>query len=61
MIRHMWRVSVRAASVIAAIHSLSAQAAPSGSMPMATQCDNLHFRSIGPAIMSGRIADLAVY
>src|SRR6187402_784929 len=23
--------------------------------------DNLHFRSIGPATMSGRIADLAVY
>jgi len=29
--------------------------------PTATQFDKLHFRSIGPAIMSGRIADLAVY
>ncbi|MEO7082721.1 MAG: hypothetical protein ABI442_17820 [Gemmatimonadaceae bacterium] len=28
---------------------------------VATQFDKLHFRSIGPAIMSGRIADLAVY
>src|SRR5689334_23984693 len=59
MIRHMWRVSIRAASVVAAMHSLSAQAAPP--MPVATQFDKLHFRSIGPAIMSGRIADLAVY
>src|SRR5512147_646549 len=29
--------------------------------PVATQFDKLHFRSIGPAIMSGRIADIAVY
>src|SRR5512133_3601474 len=61
MIRHMWRVSIRAASVVVAIQSLSAQAAPSGSIPVATQFDKLHFRSIGPAIMSGRIADIAVY
>ncbi|MEZ5320205.1 MAG: hypothetical protein R2752_22575 [Vicinamibacterales bacterium] len=30
-------------------------------MPVAGQFDGLHFRSIGPATMSGRIADLAVY
>ena len=29
--------------------------------PVATQFDKLHFRSLGPAIMSGRIADIAVY
>ena len=31
------------------------------SMPVAQQFEKLHFRSIGPAIMSGRIADIAVY
>jgi photosystem II stability/assembly factor-like uncharacterized protein len=31
------------------------------SAPVATEFEKLHFRSIGPAIMSGRISDLAVY
>ncbi|MDB4874201.1 MAG: hypothetical protein JWM41_647 [Gemmatimonadetes bacterium] len=31
------------------------------SAPVAQQFDKLHFRSIGPAIMSGRIADVAIY
>src|SRR5256885_1310532 len=44
---------VLACSLLAA--SLLAQA------PAATEFDKLHFRLIGPAIMSGRIADLAVY
>jgi photosystem II stability/assembly factor-like uncharacterized protein len=30
-------------------------------IPIAEEFDSLHFRSIGPATMSGRIADLAVY
>jgi len=30
-------------------------------IPVAVEFDSLHFRSIGPATMSGRIADLAVY
>lgn len=30
-------------------------------IPVATEFESLHFRSIGPATMSGRIADLAVY
>ena len=30
-------------------------------MPIATEFEGLHFRSIGPATMSGRISDLAVY
>ena len=29
--------------------------------PVATEFEKLHFRSIGPATMSGRVADLAVY
>lgn len=29
--------------------------------PVATEFNSLHFRSIGPATMSGRIADIAVY
>src|SRR3954471_12272150 len=29
--------------------------------PVAQQFEKLHFRSIGPAIMSGRIADITVY
>src|SRR3569623_800544 len=39
-----------------ATSSLGAQA-----VPVAQQFEKLHFRSIGPAIMSGRIADFAVY
>jgi len=31
------------------------------SVPVAQQFEKLHFRSVGPAIMSGRIADLTVY
>lgn len=30
-------------------------------IPVAEELNNLHFRSIGPATMSGRIADVAVY
>ena len=40
----------------------SAQPAPSPKLgPIATEFEGLHFRSIGPASMSGRVADLAVY
>src|SRR3954467_4380535 len=41
---------------LVAASSLGAQ-----TVPVAQQFEKLHFRSIGPAIMSGRIADLAVY
>src|SRR4029078_12251752 len=47
-------------AAIAAPLSLGSQLLAQGA-PIATQFDKLHFRSIGPAIMSGRIADLAVY
>jgi hypothetical protein len=49
-----------AAAVLAlASQPLSGQA-PAGA-PIADQFEKLHFRSIGPAIMSGRISDFAVY
>ncbi len=50
--------ALAAAFIVTAAPRLSSQA--SGA-PVATQFDRLHFRSIGPAIMSGRIADFAVY
>src|SRR5438105_717019 len=33
----------------------------SPAVPVATEFESLHFRSIGPASMSGRISDFAVY
>ncbi len=39
----------------------AAAAAPMAPVPVATEFDKLHFRSIGPATMSGRISDFAVY
>ena len=57
MVRH-FRHLIGASVVLAAgTQSLSAQTA----MPVAEQFKSLHFRSIGPATMSGRIADFAVY
>ncbi len=41
----------------ATVSRLGAQQA----IPVAEEFENLHFRSIGPAIMSGRISDFAVY
>src|SRR3954453_5992389 len=51
----MSRVGRVAVLLGAAAGTLSAQA------PVAQQFDKLHFRSVGPAIMSGRISDFAVY
>jgi hypothetical protein len=36
-------------------------AAQQANLPVAQEFEQLHFRSIGPAIMSGRISDFAVY
>jgi hypothetical protein len=47
-------------AALAALLAVGSQLLAQGA-PIATQFDKLHFRSIGPAIMSGRIADLAVY
>ena len=57
MMCHVRRVGLSAAIIAVASHLGFAQT----SAPVAQQFDKLHFRSIGPAIMSGRIADLAVY
>jgi photosystem II stability/assembly factor-like uncharacterized protein len=45
--------------VISAV--LIAGAASAQTVPVAQEFESLHFRSIGPAIMSGRIADFAVF
>jgi photosystem II stability/assembly factor-like uncharacterized protein len=57
MMCHVRRVGLSAAIIAVASHLGFAQT----SAPVAQQFDKLHFRSIGPAIMSGRISDLAVY
>src|SRR5215210_6090042 len=56
------RSRVRVAPALALVASLAASADAQGpSIPVAQEFDALHFRSIGPAIMSGRISDFAVY
>src|ERR1700709_1126171 len=57
MIRHARRLALSRAAVPVVAQPLFAQSA----VPVAQQFEKLHFRSIGPAIMSGRIADFAVY
>ena len=57
MIRHASRVALSALTLC----SISGLGFAQGSTPIAQQFEKLHFRSIGPATMSGRIADLAVY
>src|SRR5688572_6431060 len=47
-----------AAALSAITHPIAAQNA---AIPVAQEFERLHFRSIGPATMSGRITDLAVY
>src|ERR1043166_8660077 len=48
-------------SVVAASFVALSIAHGQSSIPVATEFEHLHFRSIGPAVMSGRIADVAVY
>src|SRR5579862_260236 len=55
----MLRTLARAFALsIAVAASLKGQAS---AVPVADEFQHLHFRSIGPVIMSGRISDLAVY
>ena len=57
---HRRATSLAALSLLCApvaAYAQVAQAAP----PVAQEFDKLHFRSIGPATMSGRISDLAIY
>ncbi|MGQ0765857.1 MAG: WD40/YVTN/BNR-like repeat-containing protein [Gemmatimonadota bacterium] len=55
----MKRVIQAAGAAVAAL--ISAVSASPQAVPVAQEFERLHFRSIGPATMSGRIADLAVY
>jgi photosystem II stability/assembly factor-like uncharacterized protein len=57
MIHHARRFAASIAAVVLASQPLVGQQ----SAPVAQQFEKLHFRSIGPAIMSGRIADIAVF
>jgi hypothetical protein len=56
--RHRPYVLTAAVAASLATNTLPAQSAP---IPAAQEFERLHFRSIGPATMSGRITDLAVY
>ncbi|MBL0938742.1 MAG: hypothetical protein IBJ03_07595 [Gemmatimonadaceae bacterium] len=56
---HVAEAQQRSAARPAAPASASTPA--SAAVPIATEFDRLHFRSIGPATMSGRIADVAVF
>lgn len=58
MVRHLRYFTGAPLLLALAAPSLLAQGT---GMPVAEQFNSLHFRSIGPATMSGRIADLAVY
>jgi len=55
-------IVIATAAVIAAVASTFGAANQSLSpVPVAEQFNNLHFRSIGPAVMSGRFSDIAVF
>jgi photosystem II stability/assembly factor-like uncharacterized protein len=54
-------VSAIGTAVLLALKSTTLLGQGGGGMPVADEFEKLHFRSIGPATMSGRIADLAVY
>src|ERR1043166_7830705 len=49
------------ATLVLGIAARSVVAQPSTPVPVAEEFERMHFRSIGPAIMSGRISDLAVF
>ncbi len=60
--KHLRLVGLGAAVLAFAGQSLVGQTRPAPSMdPGGGPFDSLHFRSIGPASMSGRISDVAVY
>jgi photosystem II stability/assembly factor-like uncharacterized protein len=62
LLKHLRLLGLGAAVIAFAGQLLIGQTPPAASMnPGAGPFDSLHFRSIGPASMSGRISDLAVY
>src|SRR5512138_2007416 len=50
-----------AAVVFGSMIGLPVRGQSPSAVPVAEEFERLHFRSIGPATMSGRIADIAVY
>src|SRR5580692_3221576 len=50
-----------AAVISATVAANPLQAQTGATVPIAQEFEHLHFRSIGPSIMSGRITDFAVY
>jgi photosystem II stability/assembly factor-like uncharacterized protein len=59
MLRYVRLVSLSALAALVAFAGLPLQG-QSAAVPIADEFEGLHFRSIGPATMSGRISDLAV-
>ena len=57
----MFRSSRSVALSTFALFALGGSLAGQSANPVAQPFEKLHFRSIGPATMSGRIADVAVY
>src|SRR5438128_1823539 len=47
--------------VAVALTAIAGLARAQNAVPVAQEFESLHFRSIGPAIMSGRISDFAVF
>ena len=60
-IRFLTLCTVLVAMAFPASSLLGHSEVPQASGPVADEFSGLHFRSIGPASMSGRVADLAVY
>jgi photosystem II stability/assembly factor-like uncharacterized protein len=52
---------IRLVPSLALAASVAGVAGAQSAVPVAQEFEQLHFRSIGPAIMSGRISDFAVY
>ncbi|MEO5567877.1 MAG: hypothetical protein ABIR92_05265, partial [Gemmatimonadaceae bacterium] len=52
---------IRRCALASALAIPALAGAQSPAVPVASEFERLHFRSIGPAIMSGRISDLAIY
>ena len=61
MRRHLRTFLAGATLAVALMGTLLSGQQASGTVPVADEFSRLHFRSIGPASMSGRIADIAVY
>src|SRR5271155_5307611 len=58
---HMLLCAAVAVAIAVALPTNLLHAQTGAGVPVAQEFERLHFRSIGPAIMSGRISDFAVY